>query len=424
MKEIMVSIVCLAYNHENYIRDAIEGFLSQVASFMYEIIIHDDASTDRTPEIISEYEKKYPEIIHAIYQKENQYSKGIYNIMQIIYPVCKGKYIACCEGDDFWIDMHKLQIQVDFLEKHLDYALTVHNSIRYDCLNARLEAMYPYDCEKEVTKEEIIMRYHGNIPSASMVMRSEAFKMDDFFLGCDVGDIQLQLHCITKGKVYYFDRVMSVYRFCHEGSWTAAWLNDFERTFNHIIKIISFYEKYNKYTKYTYDKYIMTKIQEYIYTLIEIKGVENIQVFSKMCKEYDKKNNFEYHHILEELKRVNEQVFHLSYYDNQIQEYIEKHRFVLIFGAGHYAAKITEQLQNHDIDFDGYVVSELKDGAKKYLGKPVWNLKDIPFNRDEVGIIIAIKPTRWNELIESLEQYNIIDYICPFLFSMEARNER
>ena len=115
-QEIVVSTYCLAYNHEKFIRDALEGFVSQKTNFRYEVLVHDDASTDGTARIIREYEEKYPDIIKPIYQKENQYSKGIDIVGTIITPRLKGTYIAICEGDDYWTDPEKLQRQVDILE--------------------------------------------------------------------------------------------------------------------------------------------------------------------------------------------------------------------------------------------------------------------------------------------------------------------
>ena len=114
---IMVSICCITYNQEKFIRQALDGFLMQKTNFKYEIIIHDDASTDNTANIILEYEKKYPDIIKPIYQTENQYSKGKKPTL-ITYKAAQGKYIALCEGDDYWIDENKLQLQVDYMEKN------------------------------------------------------------------------------------------------------------------------------------------------------------------------------------------------------------------------------------------------------------------------------------------------------------------
>ncbi len=114
-KEPLVSICCITYNHEDFIRDAIEGFLMQKTSFPIEIIIHDDASTDNTANIIEEYANKYPDLFVTILQSENQWSKGGGSIYaRFVYPRARGKYIALCEGDDYWTDPLKLQKQVDF----------------------------------------------------------------------------------------------------------------------------------------------------------------------------------------------------------------------------------------------------------------------------------------------------------------------
>jgi len=100
----LVSICCLTYNHAPYIRDAIEGFLMQKTNFPVEILIHDDASTDGTADIIREYETRYPDIIKPIYQTENQYSKGVKISWEYQFSRARGKYIALCEGDDYWTD--------------------------------------------------------------------------------------------------------------------------------------------------------------------------------------------------------------------------------------------------------------------------------------------------------------------------------
>lgn len=127
--EPLVSICCITYNHEVFIRDAIEGFLIQNTSFPFEIIIHDDASTDNTANIIEEYANKYPDLFVTILQSENQWSKGGGSIYaRFVYPRARGKYIALCEGDDYWTDPLKLQKQVEFLEENTDCSLCFHAS--------------------------------------------------------------------------------------------------------------------------------------------------------------------------------------------------------------------------------------------------------------------------------------------------------
>jgi len=130
--EPLVSIRCITYNHEPYIAQALDGFLMQKTTFSFEVIVHDDASTDKTADIIREYEKKFPKIIKPIYETENQWSKHDGSLRRIMDSACYGKYIAYCEGDDYWIDENKLQMQVEFLEKNKDFVLCCHNANIYD----------------------------------------------------------------------------------------------------------------------------------------------------------------------------------------------------------------------------------------------------------------------------------------------------
>ena len=121
----LVTIICTTFNHEAFISEALEGFLIQKTTFPFEIIVHDDASTDNTPDIIRDFAEKYPLIIKPILQNENQYSNKEVNIWSdFTFPKAQGKYIALCEGDDYWIDELKLQKQVDFLENNPDYVIT------------------------------------------------------------------------------------------------------------------------------------------------------------------------------------------------------------------------------------------------------------------------------------------------------------
>ena len=120
---LMVSIKCITYNHEPYIRQCLEGFVMQKTNFRFEAVVHDDASTDGTADIIREYAEKYPDIIKPIYETENQYSKKDGSLGRIMDAACTGKYIAMCEGDDYWTDPLKLQKQVDILESNPEVGL-------------------------------------------------------------------------------------------------------------------------------------------------------------------------------------------------------------------------------------------------------------------------------------------------------------
>src|SRR5690606_29638521 len=124
-------IVVNTFNHEKYIRRAIEGIINQKVDFQYEILLHDDASTDNTCAILNEYIGRFPELFaEPIFQTENQYSKGVKIAVGIQYPRARGEYIALCEGDDCWTDLNKLQKQVDFLQRNPTFSLTCGGFIK------------------------------------------------------------------------------------------------------------------------------------------------------------------------------------------------------------------------------------------------------------------------------------------------------
>lgn len=224
--EIMVSICCITFNQEAYIRDALEGFVNQKTNFQYEILIHDDASTDRTAEIIREYREKYPEMIKPILQTVNQYSLGLTNVSgtwNFPRAVKNGsKYIAMCEGDDYWIDDTKLQRQVDYMEAHPDCALCFHSANIEVLGNAVTDQMMrPYKKDRIVTPEEIIDKTSG-YATASLMFRTEMVKeLPEFYNNAPIADIPLQLLAANMGYGYYMDRPMAVYRLGGAASWTT-----------------------------------------------------------------------------------------------------------------------------------------------------------------------------------------------------------
>ena len=122
----LISVLCISYNHARYIEIAIQGFLLQETQYKYEIIIHDDASTDGTQDLILKWQSRYPELIRTVLQKENTFSKGA-RPFELLLKQAKGKYIAICEGDDYWLEPSKLQKQAEFLEAHSDFSCHAHN---------------------------------------------------------------------------------------------------------------------------------------------------------------------------------------------------------------------------------------------------------------------------------------------------------
>jgi glycosyltransferase involved in cell wall biosynthesis len=204
----LVSVCCLVYNHEPFLRECFDGFVMQQTTFPIEILVHDDASTDHSADIIREYTAKYPQLFKPIYQTENQYSKGISISFKFQFPRARGKYIAMCEGDDYWTDPLKLQKQVEFLEKNGDYMLSFHKVI----IKSEIEeerSMFSHLEEREYINSEIYNRW--TIPTCSVVYRKEKF---DYKPSSKIvfGDIYLWLTIMRNGKAYCLDFFGAVYR--------------------------------------------------------------------------------------------------------------------------------------------------------------------------------------------------------------------
>lgn len=258
--EIMVSICCITYNHEKFIRQALEGFLMQKTNFKYEIVIHDDASTDNTPQIIKEYEEKYPEIIKPIYQVENQFQKGKKGSI-IAYNKAVGKYIALCEGDDYWIDENKLQSQVDYMELNEQCTFCFHDAIILNMNNQQQEE-WPWYNKKYYKKDGNYnsgeLDLFGVKPTASYMFRKKHIEiLPDWFAKCVVGDRPLELIMASFGYAHHIEKTMSVYRI---GSGNSAMdkINkdneDAEKAVNYWQKVEWILDEFNCFSNYKYEK--------------------------------------------------------------------------------------------------------------------------------------------------------------------------
>ncbi|MGZ2368730.1 glycosyltransferase [Ancylomarina sp. YFZ004] len=222
MSTPLVSINCITYNQENYIAQTLEGFLMQETTFPIEIIVCEDASTDNTAKIIQEYADKHPDLIIPLIQKTNQYSQGISPGLEIVMPRCKGKYIALCEGDDYWTDPYKLQKQVDFLEANPEYTFTFHD---YEILDensgTKSLGIGNRKIDELVDLESIILK--KNIATASVMHRNILTKqiLPDWVLKITQGDYGLIILLAERGFGKYLSDVMSVYRIHGGGVWSG-----------------------------------------------------------------------------------------------------------------------------------------------------------------------------------------------------------
>lgn len=270
-KDLMVTIECVTYNHEKFIGEAIESFLMQKTNFPVEILIYDDASTDRTADIIRGYERKFPDIIKPIYQTVNQYSKGVY-VENFNLDRVQGKYIATCEGDDYWTDPYKLQKQVDYMEKHPECSMCVHAAARVSSLKKKVISNVRPIRESRVLSIEEIIEGGGDFLATNSIIysREKVLKLPEFYYNAPVGDYPLVIHGALKGTVYYMDENMSAYRVGVEGSWTEKQSTSFERKKKNLEDIGKMLDEINEYTNFQYnDAITRTKYRDHVCILLE-----------------------------------------------------------------------------------------------------------------------------------------------------------
>lgn len=281
MAETGVSIICLTYNHEKYIRQCLEGFVNQRTDFKFEVIIHDDASTDNTAQIIREYEKKYPQIIKPIYEKINQWSKHDGSLSRSVISHITGKYVALCEGDDYWTDEQKLQKQFQAMQQHTTCTMCVHRVTRVkedgtpDGFSMPMTEVSPGNISSDNFIELICSHY---IQTSSYFVKAEDYQnylknKPQFAKLSPVGDEAMLLYFGSIGEVFYFDEPMSCYRFQAEGSWSSrrkeASKTDKKDQWE---KMIAMLNEFNLYSNKRYEKAIEQRILVFSYACEGING--------------------------------------------------------------------------------------------------------------------------------------------------------
>lgn len=227
----VISIGCIAYNHEPYIEDALRGFLIQETDFPFEIIIHDDASTDKTTEIIRSYATEYPNIIKPIFQSVNQYRQCNFKPGLTTLQACNGDYIALCEGDDYWIDPMKLQKQFEFLEQNNDYSFCFHKVNIYQQNTQRMLRYITNPKENLIHTSKSILMGPMVISTLSIMFRNIIKEWPKCTMSLPFGDKTLEKLLALYGNGYCINEVMAVYR-DHSGGVTksSSWQEAMRKT--------------------------------------------------------------------------------------------------------------------------------------------------------------------------------------------------
>lgn len=222
MDQPLVSIICNTYNQVSYIRDALDSFLMQKTSFPVEILVHDDASPDGTADVVRSYAERYPDRVFPILQTENQTRQGAKITLDIQAPRARGRFIAFCEGDDYWTDPDKLQKQVDALLAHPGVDACAHAADEVHAETKKvLSVTAPADRECILTTEQVILGGGEYVATNSLLFRAEILQKPSRALQSLSLDYTMQIMGALRGGLYYLPDVMSAHRVSADSSWSA-----------------------------------------------------------------------------------------------------------------------------------------------------------------------------------------------------------
>lgn len=295
MSKPLVSIICTTFNHEKFIAQAIDGFLIQAINFPIEIIINDDCSTDNTKNIIQTYSDKHPVLFKPIFQKENQYSQGKKNLPNLL-PKCQGKYIALCEGDDYWTDPNKLQKQVDFLEKNADFSICYHDvSVLED--GEFTDSHVPIYDKEFLTIVDLAQENCIHTPTC--VFRNKLFDhFPDFFNSTPAGDYVLHLLNAEHGKIKHLPEKMAVYRRHPGGVWAGRQLpNKLASWLEVLSPLITYFKDYPEVRRQLEKQHLNTLLR-----LAKICETADDKEF--LTKGLEKMGNWEIKHIAQHIIEI------------------------------------------------------------------------------------------------------------------------
>ena len=271
----LVSVKMVTYNHELYIAQAIEGVLIQETEFPIELIIGEDCSTDRTREIVLDYQKQYPNLIRVLISTENV---GAARNDVLTYNACRGTYVAVCDGDDYWTDSSKLQKQVDFLDANPEYAMSGHaaKTIFLGDIAERERFHKPL----KIATFDDLLEYHF-LPSLSMVFRKRLIsKHPSWFLNVGSGDIAMELMLAHHGKIYYMDDIMGIKR-VHSGGISQT-LHKRQGKKARLENSLYLYDNLNKHCHYEHNSSLSKIIARTLLSLAKIELNEKNYYYGTM----------------------------------------------------------------------------------------------------------------------------------------------
>lgn len=287
--DIILSVYIPTYNHEKYIAQALEGVLKQKTKYKFEVLVGEDCSTDNTRAIVKEYEEKYPGRFQIFYREHNMYGKTPNNSVDLRQR-CKGKYIMCLEGDDFWIDECKIEKQIDFLENNPEYLGVAHNCIVVDEESKPNGEMYPECKEEEYTLKHFVSEI---MPGQYATLMYRNYYIDEYMdtsilkKGLRPGDRVTYFALTLNGRIRCIQEPMTAYRHVKKSgtSFSATYKYSFENAENWNYSLVQYARNFDKNViKYT----------EMIYFRNLMIGLKERQCTKKQIFKYMKKINYKF----------------------------------------------------------------------------------------------------------------------------------
>ena len=272
--EIVVSVLATAFNHELWIARALESIVMQKTNFPIEVLVHDDASTDKTADIIRAYEQKYPRLIKPIYQTKNQFSQGNFPLF-LLSEKAKGKYLAICECDDYWTDPLKLQKQVDLLEAHPECSMAVAKTDVYRLKDGQFHYQSTYEgVDKDLLYFDDLFRGCYFHTSTYLIPKINFISVEKYRDKIFIGDTALRFILIDIGPFVFLRETVSVYQITGEGIWSS--LDGYARTAAHVKLFEGLYRHFkSKYKKY-WGKSLVSAYMTIIFADIRERRLGNI----------------------------------------------------------------------------------------------------------------------------------------------------
>lgn len=270
----IITVVVMTYNQKKYISKTLDSILTQKGDIDFNIIIHDDCSNDGTSEIVKEYQKKYSDIITLVEEKERKFLKEGFNMMIFnhVVPLIDSKYVAYCDGDDYWCDEYKLKKQLDFMENNQNYSMCFHCAYQLKN-NDDLSSKWFMGDEADVDMSFIISENPGiKIATSSLFVKSDVFKdFPDWRKKYPVEDIPLYINAAMNGQIHRLSDVMCVYRQFSSGSWSSQNKDDTQKMIDHLTKMMDAVRCFNEQSEGAYQQLVSKQLVSFEFRIALLK---------------------------------------------------------------------------------------------------------------------------------------------------------